>query len=633
MRQKQKVGQRSGVSHGLLTFGQINGSANEATWSFDAAGRISSWANALGTFTPAYANAGYGVSRPSGISFPNGQDANCQWEDKTGDFRLKQIGNTGPSSTALSQFDYVTDALGRITQWKQQRGTDAAERYDLGYNPVDELTSAILKDDSTSAILRSSYYGYDRAGNRTSEQIDSTVTTAAFNELNQMTGIGGSGPTRFKGSLDKKGTVTVNGQPAWMQTTTDFVADVTLSGGTNTVAVVAINTNSVTRTNSYQVVVPTGGTTTLSYDGSGNMTTDGANTYQWDAAGRLVKASYTGGSTEYSYDSLGRRVKIVEKNGGGTVTGTKQFVFDGMAIAEQRDGVNTVTKRYFADGWRDVGGGANYFYTKDHLGSVREVTDDEGAMVARYDYDPYGRTTKLSGSEDSDMLYTGHYHDAGSGLYLTMFRAYSPNLARWISRDPIGENGGINLYAYVSNNPINLWDPYGLYDQWDLLNDVSNFSAGVGDNLSFGLTGLIRESLPGIYGDDGGVDKCSGAYGAGEWTGAGIGFAMGGTGLAKGFANAGSRSLRKELYEIGQKTLTKSKFEYYAARNADPVKRCIDIVRQEGYLRASLPSPSGILTQGWKTVGTGLTPAAAQNIGAAAATGYGFGAGTYGASQ
>lgn len=98
-------------------------------------------------------------------------------------------------------------------------------------------------------------------------------------------------------------------------------------------------------------------------------------------------------------------------------------------------------------------------------------------------------------------------------------------------------------------------------------------------------------------------------------------------------ASAGSRTLRQELYEIGQKTLTNNKFQYYSARNAHPVKRGIDIVRQEGWVRAVLASPSGIITQGCKTLGTGLTPAAAQNVGTAAAAGWGVGTGVYGVNQ
>lgn len=87
-------------------------------------------------------------------------------------------------------------------------------------------------------------------------------------------------------------------------------------------------------------------------------------------------------------------------------------------------------------------------------------------MRPSFDYDPYGRRTKVSGSYDADFGYTGHFHEQPSwmttGLNLTMFRAYDPELGRWLSRDPIGEEGGLNLYGYVGNDPCNIIDELGL---------------------------------------------------------------------------------------------------------------------------------------------------------------------------
>src|SRR5207302_3816457 len=159
------------------------------------------------------------------------------------------------------------------------------------------------------------------------------------------------------------------------------------------------------------------------------------------------------------YDGLGRRVKIVEKNG-STVTSTKQFVWNRSSIAEERDASNNVTRRFYSQG--EQIGATSYFYTRDHLGSVHELTDGSGVAQARYDYDPYGRRTKISGTLDASFGFTGHYYHGPSNLHLALYRAYDPDLGRWLSRDSIGEGGGINLYGYTGDNPINAVDLLGL---------------------------------------------------------------------------------------------------------------------------------------------------------------------------
>ena len=96
------------------------------------------------------------------------------------------------------------------------------------------------------------------------------------------------------------------------------------------------------------------------------------------------------------------------------------------------------------------------------------MTDSSGNVVSRYDYDPWGRQTVVTGTTVFDIGYAGYWnlHSAGSilnlKLNLTWYRAYSPELGRWLSRDPIAESGGWNLYAYVRNAPVKLNDLLGL---------------------------------------------------------------------------------------------------------------------------------------------------------------------------
>jgi RHS repeat-associated protein len=156
-------------------------------------------------------------------------------------------------------------------------------------------------------------------------------------------------------------------------------------------------------------------------------------------------------------------VGILEKDGGTTTSDTR-LVWCGLALCEARDASGTVLKRYFDEGVQD--GGTAFFYTRDHLGSIRELLDGSSTVRARYDYDPLGRRTKISGDKDSDVGYAGHYQHSASGLTLAPFRAYDANLGRWISEDPAGQFDEPNFVAYVRGNPVRFNDPLGL-QTWD----------------------------------------------------------------------------------------------------------------------------------------------------------------------
>ena len=121
-------------------------------------------------------------------------------------------------------------------------------------------------------------------------------------------------------------------------------------------------------------------------------------------------------------------------------------------------------RSYFQGGF-EANATTDYFYTRDHLGSVREVVGSDGTTIAsRLSYDLWGKATE-TGSVLPDFGFTGHQFDRATGLGLTWFRGYDPNLGRWLSKDPIGMLGGINLYGYVANRPVDLIDPEGLHGQ------------------------------------------------------------------------------------------------------------------------------------------------------------------------
>jgi len=191
-----------------------------------------------------------------------------------------------------------------------------------------------------------------------------------------------------------------------------------------------------------------------------------AATYQWDAEQRLVSVNSGNQTTQFAYDGLGRRVSMRQLVNGAEVS-RRQFLWCDNEICEERDAAGTVTKQFFTHGVKVTSGlnAGSYYYTRDHLGSVRELTDSAGNIRARYAYDLFGRRTRVSGDMEADFGFSGMYWAPEAGLNLTLTRAYDPEVGRWLSRDILPDaefSEGINLYAYVRNNPANLTDALGL---------------------------------------------------------------------------------------------------------------------------------------------------------------------------
>ena len=283
------------------------------------------------------------------------------------------------------------------------------------------------------------------------------------------------------GSLSNSVTsLTINGQPATLyhDLTWAVPGGITLTSGQNQLTAV-VTAGGLTQTTSVLQTLPA--TVALRYDADGNLTWDGLLAYTYDGADELTAVTLTNGwKTGYVYDGLGRRRirrDYTWTNSAWAETNKVHYVYDGMSVIQERNSNNVPLVTYTrgiglsshsaatAEGLlaRTDANGPAYYHT-DGNGNVTALVNASGAVVAKYLYDSFGNTLGMWGSLATANTYrfSSKEVDARTGQYYYGYRWYYPNLQRWLNRDPIQEAGGINLYGFVGNGPINYADSFGL---------------------------------------------------------------------------------------------------------------------------------------------------------------------------
>ncbi|MEP1229093.1 MAG: RHS repeat-associated core domain-containing protein, partial [Litorimonas sp.] len=233
------------------------------------------------------------------------------------------------------------------------------------------------------------------------------------------------------------------------------------------------------------------GRKSFSYDERGNLLEDrdGKRRFEYDVTNRM-NAFYKDGELKASYDynARGQRIRKTLHNVKGNEDRYKTLHFayapSGELLSEfgrNNDKSNRFARDYVWFGNVPIAqierkvrpdgttrkAKISYLHT-DHLGAPYSASDEDGKIVWQWNHDAYGHgkaNRDVDGNGDDTVVrlrFTGQYHDRDSQLFYNHFRDYDPKLGRYIQSDPIGLQGGINRYAYVSGNPVNYVDPKGL---------------------------------------------------------------------------------------------------------------------------------------------------------------------------
>jgi RHS repeat-associated protein len=411
------------------------------SYSYDQLSRLASATNANGTVSFSYDNRGR-LSNTTDVfnqTVGYGYDANSN--------------RTSLSLGQTTSATYQYDALNRLTQITDSANANVGYAYDATNKP----TSRSLPNGATATYQ---YDGLDRLTRLTDATSTTTVADAQYqyNTASQITQV--LEPTQTHNfTYDAADRLTAVQNPT--QTVESYTYD----------AVGNRTASHQSTSYSYQPFnrVVTIGSNTYTYDNNGNLTqkidSTGTWAYAWDYENRLKQVTRPDSTTvSYTYDALGRRIQRSKSAGGST-----NFIYDGSDVIKDINSAGSTVEYLNGSGidnkLRQTSSAGTLYFTQDHLGSTRALTDSSGNVVESINYDSFG-----NGS--SSLLrygYTGREWDAEANLYYYRNRWYDPQEGRFISADPIGLGGGINPYAYVANNPHSFTDPSGLTpisDEW-----------------------------------------------------------------------------------------------------------------------------------------------------------------------
>lgn len=446
----------------------------DVSFTYNRMGRQVTVTDALGTRTNVYASAALDLvaeclpdgqtlarsydsfGRPSGIALSNGYRVAYAYDDAS---RFMAITSSVNAVTAAVQYAYLAQS-DLVSGWTiRDPSNSSAPSLDVKrvFEPGRDLVSSIVATNSTGYVAQY-HYANDRLGRRfvRKDAIGETTVTNIFgyNSRSELD-VAVMGTNQFGYQYDAIG----NRQAA--------------------IANVSTNVYEANALNQYTSFLPAD--ITPAYDADGNMTSDGTLSYVWDAENRLAEVLSNGTTiVRNAYDFMGRRVRKE------TGAATNAFLYDGWTLLREDLGAATPSSRFYLWGLdlsgtlqgaggvggllcriegRDGSPSRPFFSFSDANGNVTGLVDTNGSIAARYDYDPYGNLLTQSGDEasSSPFRFSSKYCDDETGLSYYGYRFYSPQLGRWIGKDPIEEGGGANLYRFVGNIPINRIDFLGLW--------------------------------------------------------------------------------------------------------------------------------------------------------------------------